>query len=293
MILPLLLTLTAHAQTALPQSSLSAAIQAKATQTVFILDQPTEYCTVSPLSNDGYMLTALHCVRDCLDAAGLSQSGTQPFIGLQELYVSKRAPNTLCRDISIPALGIKGVTVVETGSSLAQFDARFVNAFPALFNELRTHGMASRANDFAILKVAPPKPLACLKLKATAAPAGSAVWALGYPLSKTPVLSASAGQVYASAQDSVAYKAATTPADQVYMTSVYSDPAVLYSNASNQFGQSGGPVITADGSIVGVVSGFTVTAAKDGTETHELVAASSASILKSVSPALAAHLVCH
>ena len=289
---------SSFAQSVLPSSGLSTALQAKATATTFILDQADSYCTVSPISNDGYMLTALHCVRSCLEAAKLSEAANNPFIGLQELFVSthSKAVNTFCKDISIPALGIKGVTVVETGSALAQFDAHFVSGFPQLYQELKSRGFDRRANDYAILKVNPGRALACWPLAATAAPAATAVWALGYPLpeditKQKPTLQASAGRIYGSALESRAYAAAPTPEDQAYLTAVYSEDGVLYSSASNQFGQSGGPVISADGSVVGVVSGFTNVTLKDNSEIHELVASSSASILKTMTPALAATLL--
>jgi hypothetical protein len=289
---------SSFAQSTLPASGLSAALQAKATATTFILDQADSYCTVSPISNDGYLITALHCVRSCLEAAKLSETGSDSFVGLQELFVSthSKAVNTFCKDINIPALGIQGVTVLETGSALSQFDAQFVSTFPNLYKELKNRGFDRRANDYAILKVNPVRTLACWPLSKAAAPAAANIWALGYPLpadisKQKPVLKASAGRVYASALESRAYASAESPDEQAYLTALYSEAGVLYSNASNQFGQSGGPVIAADGSVVGVVSGFTTVTLKDNSEIHELVASSTESILKEITPALAATLL--
>lgn len=289
---------SSFAQTNLPASGLSATLQAKAIATTFILDQADSYCSVSPISKDGYMLTALHCVRSCLEAAKFSETGSNQFVGLQELFVSthSKAVNTFCKDIGIPALGVKGVTVVETGSALSQFDEQFVSTFSTLYQELKSHGFDRRANDFAILKMNPPRPLVCWPLSSTTAPAGTGIWALGYPLpadikKQKPVLLASAGHVYASATESLAYASTTALIAKTYLTALYSEGGVLYSNASNQFGQSGGPVIAADGTVVGVTSGFTTTTLKDNTDVHELVASTSASILSAMTPALAATLM--
>ncbi len=280
-----------------PSSGLSAALVAKAEQTTFVLDKAESYCTVSPISKDGYLLTALHCVRSCLEQNSLGESASNPYLGLNDLFVSTRRQNTnvLCKGIAIPQLGVSAVTVVETGVALASFDATLMSAFPNLFNELRLQGFDLRSNDYAILKIQTTKDLACWPLAALPPAPGQAVWALGYPLpddnKQKPVLSASPGRVYASALESRAYQMATSPAEQAFVVSQYSNPGIIFSNSQNQQGQSGGPVITADGSVVGVVSGYAATDSGPHTQVHELVAPNTATVLKSMSPALAALLL--
>jgi hypothetical protein len=289
---------SSFAQVAIPASGLSVAIQAKVVATTLVLDEPDSYCTASPVTPDGYMITALHCVRTCLTANSAGETGNNLYVGLQDLFVSTRsqATNVLCKDLSFPALGVRGVTVVATGPAISQFDATFLSAFGSLYLELKAHGFASRSNDYAILKINTPRALTCLPLSAVTVPAETAIWALGYPVpadpsKQKPILSASAGRIYSSALESRAYAAATALIDKSYIQSVYSEEGVLYSSASTQFGQSGGPVISADGTLVGVVSGFTTVTLKDNSEVHELVASTSSSILKSLPPALAATLI--
>ena len=48
----------AFAQVALPSSGLAPTIQQKVAATVFLLDEPDSYCTITPITPDGYMLTA-------------------------------------------------------------------------------------------------------------------------------------------------------------------------------------------------------------------------------------------
>ena len=279
----------------LAQSSLSAALQAKVQQTTFVLDQAESYCTVSPITKDGYMLTALHCVRSCLDQNGLSEVGSNAYLGLQELYVSTRSKNTnvVCKGLSIPALGAATVTVVETGSALSSFDATFTSTFPNLVNELKAQGFDQKGQDYAILKVQVSRPLTCWPLATTVPSPAQTVWAVGYPVTGDPkikpVLSASAGTIYSSALESFAYRSAATSDQQNYLVSLYSNDGIVYSSAQNESGQSGGPVITADGSVVGVVSGYTDTPSGRAS-VHELVAPNTAFILKNLSPALAADL---
>jgi hypothetical protein len=289
-----LLTTSAFAQVALPASGLTPALQQKLAATALLLDEPDSWCTASPITPDGYMLTALHCVRTCLSTANVGENATNPFIGLNDIFVSNRSKTggINCPTLSIPALGVKGVTVVATGSALSQFDAHFMFDFPSLYNELKSSGFASRTNDYAILKIAVTKPIQCLPINANGASAGTSIWAVGFPVpadeKAKPTLQASPGHVYASALDSRMYADAKTPRDQALLTSLYSEAGVLYSNASNNYGQSGGPVITADGSIVGVVSGFTNFG---DPEVHELVAPSTASFMRSLPLPLAQELM--
>ncbi len=289
----LLATTPAFAQVALPKSELAPQVQQKLTTTALVLDEPDSYCTVTPITNDGYMLTALHCLRTCLSEIGAGESASSPSIGLFDIFVSKisRSGGIACPNLSVPALGIKGVTVVATGSALTQYDSNFMFNYTTYYNELKTAGFATLRNDFAILKVSPRAPLKCLPLAPNGAAAGATVYAVGYPLPDNekvkPTLQVSGGRVYAGAQDSKMFAAANEK-ERTYLSALYSEPGVLYSSAFTQFGQSGGPVITADGSIVGVVSGYTATGKP---EVHELVAVSSTSFLSALPAPLAQELV--
>jgi len=218
---------------------------------------------------------------------------------LYDLFTSTRsktmgARGIACPNLSIPALGVKSVTIVETGAALASFDAGFMAAYPDLFHELQVAGFDLRANDYAILKIQTAHDLPCWPLADHAPVSGSQVWALGYPLpgdqTQNPVLSASPGRVYASALESLAYRSAASADEQTFIVSQFSNAGIVFSNAQNEPGQSGGPVIASDGTLVGVVSGYAPTATGQ-TVTHELVAPNTNFILRSLTPALATALL--
>jgi hypothetical protein len=70
----------------------------------------------------------------------------------------------------------------------------------------------------------------------------------------------------------------------------YGGTGVLYSDAENDFGQSGGPVIAQDGSVIGVTSGFTHANGPNQSDIHELVATSVLTLLQALPADLSAAL---
>jgi V8-like Glu-specific endopeptidase len=243
--------------------SLSAVALSKVeSSTAMMLDRKTgTYCTVFPVSEDGYLLTAVHCLKRCLEDAE-SDPHAKP----------GAATSIVCKDQTIPALNVSEVQVVAQGSTTEE----------------------SRFGDYAVLKVEAKKSLRCLKLAEKSVASGKTIWAMGFPTPKAkgqiPTLDASAGQLYTRAEESRFYKAQKTDRDRKNVAQLYSEPGVLYSNAHHMPGQSGGPVVSEDATVIGVVSGFTVTRSGKK-EIHELVASSTEKILKSLPPSLSTLLV--
>jgi hypothetical protein len=244
------------------------------------------YCTAFAITPDGKMMTALHCLRNCLVTRGLAEQASNIALGLNDLMVvqNQTPVNLICTNLSIPTLGVAQVQVLATGSALSIFDAKFLNQFSGLYAELKANGWASKSNDYAVIQVAANT--SCLRLSAQAAAAGDSLTAIGYPLpaqnNATPVLTKTPGRVYGSADESAYYRAQKTQDERTLVKAVYGEPGVIYSSAATQLGQSGGPVLGRDNKVVGIVSGFTTTG-----NTRELTASSMAKVLANIPQGLA------
>lgn len=260
--------------------------------TIFKMDDAKEgsFCSASAVTADGYLLTALHCVRSCLLEAGAAEEAANVYLGLDDLFVVKNPTdvNVVCTSHSIPALGAKSVRVVATGQALTLYSANFMSDNSGLFNELKGKGWTAKSQDFAILKIDAPPGLRCLRVSDAALNAGETLFSVGYPVApegQPVVLKASEGVRYARGSDSVAFKSHKTKLDRTWVTEQFESADLLFSNASNTYGQSGGPVVDTQGRIRGVTSGFATPLGSD--DVHELVAPTWSAIQRGLGEELA------
>jgi len=247
------------------------------------------FCSVFPVTPDGYMLTALHCVRGCLAELGKVDQASNAYLGLTDLTVVHRpeSVNSVCPKFSIGALGIKGnVKVVATGSALTLYDSSFLMSSSGLFEELRSRGWEQKANDFALLKIETETSLRCLRLNPTRVSNGMDLYSVGYPVSNKkdgePLLSASRGQMFAGVEQSETFKSQTNEDARQMVRMQYGAKNLIFSNAWNTYGQSGGPIIARDGSVIGITSGFATPTGGNPKNVHELVGSTIANVLKSL-----------
>ena len=87
-------------------------------------------CSGSVISNTGYVLTAFHCVMDCLISAGkAAETAKDPRYSW--VAALDRTPGTVCSSLSIPELAGENARVVATGRGYSAFDDTSIQNIPA------------------------------------------------------------------------------------------------------------------------------------------------------------------
>jgi hypothetical protein len=261
-------------------------------------EDASSYCTVFPVTSDGYMLTALHCVRACLVELGKVDEAGNGYLGLKDLVVVHNPENTnaVCAKFQIPALSITGnIKVVATGSALTLYSRQLFHDNSGFMQQLRDRGWDRRSNDFALLKIEVNAPLSCLRMNPGRLIGGQEAWSVGYPIkakpSDEPELSASRGRLFSRPEDSQTYQGQPTHEDREWIRAQLGAANLIFSNAANTFGQSGGPIVDANGAVIGITSGFASPPESKENAVHELVGTNIANVLRSFPRELSNELI--
>ncbi len=235
-------------------------------------------CSSAIVSNDGYLLTALHCLPRCLedainkknsqDARAFTRPGFTGIEILDQASFVKNCPADLVPFISDP--DVQQVRLVWVGHGRALIDEAFLATHP--LPSLDISRSADQIDDYAILKIDYVKngDHPCMALGPLPA-AGAPVWNVGYPSwtlrpgrrgATGAELVASSGQALAGASmDPFLQGIASTLSDPKAfwdaMGLIYGRPDLLRTDADSYFTNSGGSQVNQAGQLIAVLSSIT------------------------------------
>jgi hypothetical protein len=249
-------------------------------------------CTASYVSRSGHLLTARHCLKNCMIREGLFhmvyEQGTVSYFVLE--------PEKLGR-VECPArLGEEDVDLVIESTSpgiLLPFDENSLKVInQKLYERLVQAGYTSRG-DFVIARVKRPEdlPTSCLPLASSPASPGSAVHSFGYPSetkfsdganSDGKSFYATAGKVIPTIfKNSCLENQPLSEYERQKLEDAFDDPADFMSTLDAIFGSSGSPVINSEGRLTGILTNvFQPAYAKAAQEANERRCSGSAKALR-------------
>jgi hypothetical protein len=148
-----------------------------------VLDGAGDHCSAVVVSGDGYVLTNLHCVKQCLEEAGFLEKSAEQFSGANYsiLHIRDQRP----ADLVCPSLYWQDRDGNPHLNGRIEWLGRGNNTF--LDPEVETISepvfkkILENNDDFALLKFDLPEPAACVPLARGAAAPGDRVWNIGYP----------------------------------------------------------------------------------------------------------------
>lgn len=142
-----------------------------------------DHCSATSVSPDGYILTNLHCVTECLKENGFAPKDLEEITGDNYTILKTRiqAPKGLtCANLSWddadgnPHMNGK---IVWLGRGNNTFSDENVDKIPAdIFKDIIAH-----SDDFAVMKFELDKQVACVPVAAAAPQTGETAWNIGYP----------------------------------------------------------------------------------------------------------------
>lgn len=227
-----------------------------------VLDGAGDHCSAVVVSGDGYVLTNLHCVKQCLEEAGFLEKSAEQFSGANYsiLHIRDQRP----ADLVCPSLYWQDRDGNPHLNGRIEWLGRGNNTF--LDPEVETISepvfkkILENNDDFALLKFDLPEPAACVPLARGAAAPGDRVWNIGYPgftmrydgfdstgYKKHISLGTVTGDVRS---DSYLSGVIRTEEQWRREEAAYGAPAVLLSTTDSMHGSSGSMTINAAGELV-------------------------------------------
>lgn len=220
-----------------------------------------DHCSAVSVSRDGYVLTNLHCLKNCLSDAGKAlEEITEERYSIQK--PRKQNPKgVVCDNLAwddSDGNAHAGGRVVWLGRGSQTFSDADVEAIPdAAFRDVVAHH-----DDFAVLKFDLPDHTACVPVSAAPPRAGGTVWSLGYPNFSTRgdgydssgyKKHVSFGAVTADIRTD-AYLSGVIKTERQWrrLESAYGQPHILLSIVDSMHGSSGSMIVDEEGELLAI-----------------------------------------
>lgn len=220
-----------------------------------------DHCSAVSVSRDGYVLTNLHCLKNCLTDAG------KPLEEITGEHYSIQKPRkqnpkgVVCGNLAwddSEGNAHAGGRIVWLGRGSQTFSDEDVEAIPeASFRDVVAHH-----DDFAVLKFDLPGQTACVPASAAPPHAGGTVWSLGYPnfSSRGDGYDSSGYKKHISFGTITtdirtdAYLSAKIKTDSQWrrLESAYGQPHILLSIVDSMHGSSGSMIVNEEGELLAI-----------------------------------------
>jgi hypothetical protein len=212
-------------------------------------------CTGSFVSNDGYMLTAGHCLQTCLkDLSGTKNLNSGNLYDIN-LYDQSLLKGSVC-ELRVKQLGFKRAKIVFIGSGTAGFEDDHIDG---ISKEVRSK--LSHLLDFALIKFETKTKTKCLNVATDKIMKGDEVMSIGHPGRADRKANSSNGiskyfgfgEISDSLMDNELYKEKGFSTEKILMLEeAYNLDHYFVTSADLVPGYSGGPTLNLKGEIIGV-----------------------------------------
>ena len=231
------------------------------------VDDSENHCTAFSISNDGYVLTDLHCLKTCFQNSVdfysddyYKKSEIPGTFSLWEVK-SNYPKNQICHNYTSFDNNkyFTEPTIVTLGKGKGAFEEKELRNIPkAIFNKI-----IKLSEDYAILKYDQVIDQPCIKISQTEKVTDENLWMIGYPRKSNRQDGFDSDGVHQyiseglhrkSVQEDPYLKTIFTKAKEWNLeSSMYDQKRFLLSNLDTLGGNSGGPIINAKGELVALL----------------------------------------